>query len=105
MRVFDKNGPGAPSERSLKAMERYRRAMHGVQSAVAYELDRGLNKDATPKHLRVGVNSAMVETSALVRLLIKKDLTTEEEWFDALADMAEYELALYEKRHAPLRFA
>lgn len=88
-------------------VDRHRRAMHGVQSALAYELSSGLdnlNKDKTPKSLRLGVNAAMVDHGALATLLIRKGLITEEEYLEAIAEAAEAELARYEERYRPLRF-
>lgn len=48
------------------------------------------------KHLRVGVNSAMMETGALTALLIQKGIVTEAEWFDTLVVFAESEVRRYE---------
>jgi len=60
---------------------------------------RGAFHDATsPKHLRVGVNSAMVEHTALVKLLVEKGILTEEEYITSQADAMEAEVALYEER-------
>ena len=53
--------------------------------------------DTAPKHLRVGVNSAMVENAALARLMMKKGLFTQEEYIEALADVMEEEAKTYEQ--------
>jgi hypothetical protein len=84
--------------------ERYLKAIHGVQSAIAYEIGAGLSTDTTPKHLRVGVNSAMVNDKALTVLLMKKGLFTQEEYVAAVADAAEDELAMFEKKHPGITF-
>lgn len=52
--------------------------------------------ETTPKHLRVGVNSAMVDTATIAKLLIEKGIITEEEYFKTLADQMEEEAALYQ---------
>lgn len=52
----------------------------------------------TPKHLRVGVNAAMVGHGGLVVLLIAKGVFTEEEYLKAIADKMEAEQATYEER-------
>ncbi len=83
--------------------ERYLAAAHGMQSGVAFEETLGA-KDMTPRHLRVGVNSAMVEHAALVDLLLSKGVISEEEYFKALADGMEREVAAYEGRHPGVRF-
>jgi len=75
--------------------ERYRSAMHAVQSGVAAKMEYD-GAETSPKHLRVGVNSTMVEHSALVGLLLRKGVITEAEFYAALADAAEAEQRLYE---------
>lgn len=76
---------------------RYMSAAHGMQTGVAYELEKDASS-GTPKHLRVGVNSAMVETSALVTLLIEKRVISELEWYRTLAEGMEAERDNYAKR-------
>ncbi len=69
----------------------YKEAMHGVQSAIAYRIGRGEDL-ATSKHLRVGVDSAMVTDAALARLLIKKGVFTAEEYAEEIRLEANREL-------------
>lgn len=80
-------------EREAAAMERYEIAAHGMQSATAMQISRlgenGVAADA--KHLRVGVNSAMVDSGSLAQLLIKKGVITSVEYLEALADGMERE--------------
>jgi len=56
----------------------------------------------TPSHhdiqARIGVNSAMVEHGALVALLVKKGVITDEEYFSSLANMMEREVRRYEEK-------
>lgn len=89
--------------------ERYKAALHAMQSGVAAEmgdisgvalaLEDELRGSATsPKHLRVGINAAMSDHAALVRLLIAKGLFTMEEYEKELADEMEREKARYEAR-------
>jgi hypothetical protein len=49
----------------------------------------------SPKHLRVGVNAAMSDHGALVRLLIQKGIITHEEYSTAIADAMENEVQSY----------
>jgi hypothetical protein len=73
-----------------EAKARYMAAAHAMQSGVAM----AMNYDASqtdPKHLKVGVNSSLVTTSALVHLLIAKGVITELEYFTVLADQTESE--------------
>lgn len=81
-------------------LDRYFAAAHGMQSAVAYfmESDLARSKETTPKHLRVGVNSAMMEASALGRLLIAKGVITEREYYKSIAEGMEAEVKSYEAK-------
>lgn len=75
---------------------RYDAAVHSYQSAIAYQIEHlGLNgAGADPKHLRVGVNSAMADHGAITKLLIEKGVFTEAEYFEAVVFMAEQEASL-----------
>lgn len=82
-------------------IERYLRAMQGVQSAIAWAMthpDREVNKLVEPKHLRVGVDSSMISHLALAKLLIAKGLFTLQEYEEAMADAAEEELMNWENQ-------
>lgn len=75
---------------------RYQAATHAMQTGVEYY--KHVNgAGCEPKHLRVGVNSAMVETSAIAKLLIDKGVITAEEHAEALIAGMEAEAASYEK--------
>jgi hypothetical protein len=78
-------------------LERYEAAAHAMQTGVAYEMNQG-SKDTEPKHLRVGVNSALVDCAALADLLIAKGLFTQGEYVKAIADEMEAEVKRYEDR-------
>jgi hypothetical protein len=88
-------------ERMTKSIERYNAALHAVQSGVALEISRTKEGTgaASPKHLRVGVNSAMIQNGALVRLMVDKGVITWPEWFERLALEAEREQKAYEDRN------
>lgn len=75
-------------------LQRYEDAAHQMQCGVAMELSKDPTS-ATPKHLRVGINSAMVNDAALVRLLIAKGLFTEEEYYRAMREEMEREVERY----------
>lgn len=53
--------------------------------------------ETSPKHLRTGVNMAMVSQDALIKILIAKGIVTEHEYFEALVVAAQAELTRYEK--------
>lgn len=76
----------------------YEAAMHGVQTGIAYKIEMAPDEaGASPKHLRVGIDSAMVSDAALVRLLVKKGLITHEEYMEELTLEANRELERYEE--------
>lgn len=77
------------------AQARYHAAMHAVQSGVAIDV-QDQQKNVEPKHLRVGVNSALIDASAVAKLLIDKGIITAVEYYETLADLAEAEKARYE---------
>jgi hypothetical protein len=85
--------------------KRYEAALHAMQSGVSswmqVQKDRlQMDPDTcshSPKHLRVGINSALCDTSALAKLLIAKGVISEIEYYQAITDEAEAEVARYEK--------
>lgn len=76
--------------------DRYLAAAHAMQTGVAFKMDHDPG-ETSPKHLRVGVNSAMVETSALALLLIEKGVFTMVEYRTALAEAMERERDMYQE--------
>jgi hypothetical protein len=81
---------------------RYEIAAHAVQAGVAMEMHDApptiSGSAVSPKMLRTGINLAMVEHGALVRVLIAKGLFTEEEYVEQLVLGVEGEKRLYEER-------
>lgn len=90
---------------SMTDWERYAAAAHAMQSGVRLRMTReGIPDDGdldvprgecSPKHLRVGVNTAMSDHGALVKLLIDKGIITQEEHLAAIADAMEREVESY----------
>ncbi len=76
--------------------KRYIDLLHAVQSGIAAMMNYGNETD--PKHLRVGVNSAMINDAALVELLIVKGIITREEYLIELVKQTEFEKQRYEVR-------
>jgi len=85
------------SEEAEKHRERYLAAAHAMQTGVAFTMHSD-PKQTDPKHLRVGINAAMVEHGALIGLLLEKRLITMEEYYKALADKMEEEVQSYAER-------
>ena len=74
---------------------RYSAAAHAMQSGVAFDADtRGLEA----KHLRVGINSALVEASALAMILMRKGICTPAEYLTALCEKMEQERESYAQK-------
>lgn len=80
---------------SKSAMDRYRAALHAMQSGVMAKMNINPT-DTTPKNLRVGINSALVCHFALAKLLIDKKIITEDEYAEAIADAMEQEVKSFE---------
>ena len=77
--------------------EQSQKLQHAMQSGVAMDHTCG-STDGSPKHLRVGVNSALLETSAIAGLLIRKGLVTQDEYFEVILVMLREEVARYEEK-------
>jgi len=63
---------------------RHLAAQKRMQTGIAFDRERNDIAD-DGKHLRVGVNTALVDAAALVGLLISKGVITEEEYSEAIA--------------------
>lgn len=84
------------SEKIAELGAAYASLCHAMQSGVAMKMQI-VGAETQPKHLRVGVNSAMVDSSALAYLLIRKGLITEEEYLEELCQFMKREVESYEK--------
>jgi len=78
--------------------ERYYKALHAVQTGVAMMENDLHSNEMTPKHFRVGINSAMIDSSALAKLLIHKSIITQDEYAEFLANEMEKEVKIYENK-------
>jgi len=78
--------------------EEYVSLVHAMQSGVAFDIAAHGEKraGADPKHLRVGVNVALVESSALWTLLVRKGIISEEEKVASLTEAHIAEVQRYE---------
>ena len=76
----------------------YEQALHAVQTGVKMMIGLGDNESTEPKHLRVGINSAMCDSSGLALLLIEKKIFTVEEYTKAITDEMVREAKRYENR-------
>ncbi len=85
------------NEEKLEWVGRYQSAAHAMQTGVATEHALGA-QDGTPKYLRVGVNSALVNDAAIAKLLIDKGIITEDEYLIATTEAMEAEVDRYRAR-------
>lgn len=75
----------------------YLAASHAMQSGVACMMLCD-DSEIQPKHLRVGVNSALISNGALVALLIEKGIFTVEEFEDKLLEYTLRDVKSYEDK-------
>ncbi len=73
----------------------YQNLCHAMQTGVGMEQRLG-SSDGSPKHFRVGINAAMINHAAMVKLLITKGVISELEYFTALRDGMKEEVKKYE---------
>ncbi len=78
----------------------YTEALHAVQSATAAYGMEG----ATPKHLRVGVDSSLVTHFGLCKLLIDKGVFTQDEYMEAIRLATNEEVARWQDRYPNVKF-
>jgi hypothetical protein len=106
-------------EQLARIQERYQSAMHQIQTAVMLGISRDRASNApgehhmpvqdthecSPKHLRVGVDSALASSEALASLLVYKGLASVEEVQEAMAgaleDRADIRLAETRAQYGP----
>jgi hypothetical protein len=88
---------------SQQDLHRYTAATHAMQTGVALEMQQR-TAPTELKHLRVGVNAAMCDHTALVKILIKKGVLTQDEYEKAIADEMELEVKRYEERNPGVKF-
>lgn len=74
----------------------YEAAQHAMQTGVAQEMEHRPGPTA-PKSLRVGINTALCDHAALVRLLVDKGVSTDAEYVDAITDEMNLEVERYER--------
>jgi hypothetical protein len=75
----------------------YAAALHGIQSAVKFEVEHTVNRGTLEhvKHLRVGIDARAADAQGLATLLIAKGVFTAEEYAEHMRLAANEELARY----------
>lgn len=77
--------------------QQYQALLHAMQTGVMHEM-RYDPAPTTSKHLRTGVNSSIVQNSALVMLLVDKGVITWLEYWQYQVDAFRREVEAYEAR-------
>jgi hypothetical protein len=84
------NATIAALEQQLLALQ------HAMQSGVAFTMDT--SQETEPKHLRVGVNSALIGNAAIADLLMQKGIITHEEYLRSLIKWTEADIESYKAK-------
>ena len=82
----------------------YESIIHGIQTAIKFEMEADLSNETSPKHLRVGVNSSLISNGAVVSLMVKKGLITEAEYWEELIVFAQRDLDSYRQKYPGIYF-
>jgi hypothetical protein len=100
------------TEKLNDLQNQYEANLHAMQSGVAMVLeldrkDRKENGETSVKHLRTGVNSALMDAAALAELLIAKGIFTKIEYYEALVtvtarDVESYRRVIADRMNVPV---
>jgi hypothetical protein len=74
----------------------FQQLQHAMQSGVAYSMHQQPNDQTHPKHLRVGVNTAMVQIAALVNTLVAAGVIDGRKFQDEANRLMRREVESYE---------
>lgn len=75
--------------------KRYFKLCHAMQSGVSGIMIYD-SHPTEPKHLRVGVNSSLITNTAIVTILLRKGIITEQEYWEQLVESTFDEVERYE---------
>lgn len=81
----------------LELLREYARLNHAMMTGIGYDLEYN-PQQAEDKHVRSGINSALVSHSALAKLLMAKGLITELEYWQAVIKELRNEVKSYEDK-------
>jgi hypothetical protein len=81
--------------------DEYLALMHAMQSGIKFKMElEGTHgsSETSPKHLRTGVNSALIDCSALVKTLVEAGVITIEDYRDNLIELLVAEVNDYQEK-------
>ncbi len=84
------------SDREKELAEEMQALQHAMQSGIKMLMEYEIIS-TDPKHLRTGVNSALVFNATVVNLLVEKGIITREEYIEATVKDLRAEVKMYEK--------
>ena len=73
--------------------QKYNELQHAMQAGIEVG-----SKELLPKHLRVGINTALSDHSSLVKLLFKKGIISDDEYLDTIIEGMQKEVEEYEQK-------
>lgn len=88
---------GGMSEKLEDVAQEYLELTRAMQSGVKMLMERDAS-ETSPTHLRVGINSSLRDCASLAKLLLKKGIISELEYYTAIRDGMREEVELYEKK-------
>jgi len=77
--------------------EEYAQCLHAIQTGVAYTMEFD-PAECEPKHIRVGINSALCSIGALTTLLVEKGIVTEEEYLTKIIQILKEDVERYQRQ-------
>jgi hypothetical protein len=84
------------SEKEERLLARSNELMHAIQSGIAYNMQLDPNGETSAKHLRVGVNNALIQHAALIRVLCDSHVILLEKYLEVYVALLEDEKKSYE---------
>lgn len=84
-------------ERLQDLTDKYFTLLHAMQTGVRFLMEYDPS-ETSPKHLRVGVNSALADSGAVAELLIRKGVITREELYTELCNKLQKDVDSYTEK-------
>lgn len=76
---------------------RYEAAAHAMMTGVSYVMQYDPN-ETDLKHMKVGINNSFIGQAVILQILIRKNIITEEEYWEELVIFMEKEVEMYKQR-------
>lgn len=86
--------------RKEELIQEINQKLHGIQTGIRYKYEtseKDESLDRRLKHIRVGVDNALIQTDTLMQLLVKKGVFTDIEWLEEYLQAVNFKLNQYKK--------